>query len=43
MTFDRFYRCGVNAITALAVNALVIGFAVAGDMADFKSPLDNSP
>jgi cytochrome c-L len=31
------------AIAALAVNVLAIPFAVAGDLADFKSPLDNSP
>ena len=30
-------------MAALAVNTLAIGVAVAGDLADFKSPLDNSP
>jgi cytochrome c-L len=43
MTYDRFYRCGMSTIAALAVNVLAIPFAVAGDLADFKSPLDNSP
>jgi hypothetical protein len=42
MTYDRFYRCGMSTIAALAVNVLAIPFAVAGDLADFKSPLDNS-
>jgi cytochrome c-L len=43
MTYDRFYRCGMSTIAALAVNVLAIPFAVAGNLADFKSPLDNSP
>ncbi len=33
----------MSTIAALAVNVLAIPFAVAGDLADFKSPLDNSP
>ena len=40
---DRFRRYNVNLLAAVAANPLVVAFAMAGDMADFKSPLDNSP
>jgi cytochrome c-L len=39
MSYDRLLRCGA----AIAVYALTIQLAVAGDVADFKSPLDDSP
>ena len=34
MTYDRFYRCGMSTIAALAVNVLAIPFAVAGNLAE---------
>ena len=40
---DRFRRYNVNLLAAVAANPLVVAFAMAGDLADFKSPLDNSP
>ena len=39
MSYDRLFRCGA----ALAVHALTIQMAAAGDVGDFKSPLDDSP
>jgi cytochrome c-L len=30
-------------LAAVAINALAVSFVAAGDVADFKSPLDNSP
>jgi cytochrome c-L len=30
-------------LAAAAINALTVSFVAAGDVADFKSPLDNSP
>jgi cytochrome c-L len=40
---DRLRRYDVPLLAAVAVNALSFTFATAGDVADFKSPLDNSP
>jgi cytochrome c-L len=40
---DCFRRYNANLLAAGAVNALAFTFAMAGDVADFKSPLDNSP
>jgi cytochrome c-L len=39
----RFRPCGAGLLTALAIAALPLSLAAAGDVADFKSPLDNSP
>jgi cytochrome c-L len=43
MVSNRFGQCGTTAVIAMAVAALAISFASAGDVADFKSPFDNSP
>ena len=43
MMVDRFRRYNVNLLAAVAVNALAFTFATAGDVADFKNPLDNWP
>jgi cytochrome c-L len=40
---NRFLQCSVSFLAAVAVNALAVSFVAAGDVADFKSPLDNSP
>jgi cytochrome c-L len=36
-------QCSVSFLAAVAINALAVSFVSAGDVADFKSPLDNSP
>jgi cytochrome c-L len=36
-------RCSASFLSALAVNATVVSYVTAGDVADFKNPLDNSP
>jgi cytochrome c-L len=43
MVSSRFRQCGVFFLGAVAVNALAVSLVLAGDIADFKSPLDNSP
>src|SRR6202522_763224 len=43
MVSIRLRRCGVVLLAALAVNAMAISYVTAGDVADFKNPLDNSP
>jgi cytochrome c-L len=43
MVSIRLRRCGVVLLAGLAVNATVISYVAAGDIADFKNPLDNSP
>jgi cytochrome c-L len=43
MVSNRFRRCSVSFLTTVAINALAVSFVAAGDVADFKSPLDNSP
>ena len=40
---DRFRQFTVGCLTALTVTAISASLARAGDTADFKSPLDNSP
>ena len=36
-------QCSVSFLAAVAINALAVSFVAAGDLADFRSPLDNSP
>ena len=36
-------QCIVTFLAAVAINTLVVSIVAAGDIADFKSPLDNSP
>ena len=36
-------QCSVTLLAAVAINALAVSLVAAGDIADFKSPLDNSP
>lgn len=43
MVSNRFRQCGVSFLAAVAVNGLAVSFVAAGDVADFKNPLDNSP
>jgi cytochrome c-L len=43
MVPNRPHQCSVSFLAAVAVNALAVSFVAAGDVADFKSPLDNSP
>ena len=43
MVSHRFRQCSLVFPGALAVNAVAVSLVVAGDVADFKSPLDNSP
>jgi cytochrome c-L len=43
MVSIRLHRCGVVLLAGLAVNAIAISYARAGDVGDFKNPLDNSP
>jgi cytochrome c-L len=43
MVSNRFRQCGVSFLAAAAVNGLAVSFVAAGDVADFKNPLDNSP
>jgi cytochrome c-L len=43
MVSIRLRRCGVVLLAGLAVNAMAIPYVTAGDVADFKNPLDNSP
>jgi cytochrome c-L len=43
MVSIRLRRCGVVLLAGLAVNAMAISYVTAGDVADFKNPLDNSP
>jgi cytochrome c-L len=43
MVSIRLRRCGVVLLTGLAVNAMAISYVAAGDITDFKNPLDNSP
>ena len=43
MTSDRLRQCSVSFLSAVIVNAMTVSFVKAGDVADFKSPLDNSP
>ena len=43
MTSDRLRQCSVSFLSAVIVNAMAVSFVAAGDVADFKSPLDNSP
>ena len=43
MVSHRFRPCSLVFLGALAVNAVAVSLVVAGDVADFKSPLDNSP
>ena len=42
MVSNRFRQCSVGFLAAVA-NALALSFVAAGDVADFKSPWDNSP
>ena len=42
MVSNRFRQCSVGFLAAVA-NALALSFVAAGDVADFKNPLDNSP
>ena len=42
MLSNRFRQCSVGFLAAMA-NALALSFVAAGDVADFKSPWDNSP
>jgi cytochrome c-L len=39
----RLRHCAAQFLIVTAVGALAVSVAVAGDIADFKSPLDNSP
>jgi len=39
----HFRQCGAGSLAALAVNAIAVSLVAAGDVADFKNPLDNSP
>jgi cytochrome c-L len=43
MVSIRLRQCGVVLLAGLAVNAMAISYVAAGDVADFKNPLDNSP
>src|SRR5882672_946573 len=43
MVPSGFRQCSVSFVGALAVNSMAVSFVAAGDVADFKSPLDNSP
>ena len=43
MVSNRFRQCSVSFLAAAAVNGLAVSFVAAGDVADFKNPLDNSP
>jgi cytochrome c-L len=43
MVSIRLRRCGVVLLASLAFNAMAISYVTAGDVADFKNPLDNSP
>jgi len=43
MVSIRLRRCGVVLLAGMAVSALAISYVAAGDVADFKNPLDNSP
>jgi cytochrome c-L len=36
-------ECSVSLFAAVAVNVMVVSIVTAGDIADFKSPLDDSP
>ena len=42
MAPNRSRQCNVSFVAAVGVNALTVTFVAAGDLADFKSPLDNS-
>jgi cytochrome c-L len=39
---DWSRQCSVRLLPALAINLMVISYATAGNVADFKNPLDNS-
>lgn len=39
----RVRQCGASLLGAAAVNALLASLVLAGEVADFKSPLDGSP
>jgi cytochrome c-L len=43
MVSIRLRQCGVVLLAGLAGNAMAISYVAAGDVADFKNPLDNSP
>ncbi len=43
MVSNPFRQCSMSFLAAVAVNALAVSFVAAGDVADFKSSLDNSP
>jgi cytochrome c-L len=43
MNSKRFGQCSVSFLAAVVVNAIAVSFVTAGDVADFKNPLDNSP
>ena len=43
MVSIRLRRCGIVLLAGLAVNAMAVSYVAAGDVADFKNPLDNSP
>ena len=43
MVSSRSRRCSVSLLAAGAINALAVSLVPAEDVADFKSPLDNSP
>ena len=43
MVRGHFRQCGAGSLAALAVNAIAVSLVAAGDVADFKNPLDNSP
>src|SRR5215813_13768790 len=43
MISDRLRRCSAGLLLAALVNAMVVSFSAAGNVADFKNPLDNSP
>jgi cytochrome c-L len=43
MLSSRSRQCSVSFLAAVAVNALAVAFVAAGNVADFKNPLDNSP
>jgi cytochrome c-L len=43
MVSIRLRQCGIILLAGLAVNALAVSYVAAGDVADFKNPLDNSP
>jgi cytochrome c-L len=43
MVSNRFRQCSAAFLGAVAVGAMTVLAALAGDIADFKSPLDDSP